>query len=430
MKYSVVVAVLGLAAVASPQTAFAYGINMSESGNPLRWDRDTVAFRMDPELETSLPAGTAFGAVSMGFEAWRGLPRVPDLVLQPGKPEKAGHHGGERATNGVYLVRDWKGEPDQLAITVVTYNRSTGEIFDADILVNANASYQLLDESAPVDGAHYDLGAILTHEAGHSLGLDESETHPEATMWPLVSPGETHQRTLAEDDEQGVITNYAGSVPDAALGCGPSSVLGRPGEKSDALLSALLVLAAGLWLARTVRRQNLARRTLAFGLGSALIVAPGVGSAPAAGDEHADHAVASAAHGHGRGPRAAVPGVWLPESDPAARVRIARAFGPAAATSRLVRGHAKARASAWKDGFIVTEHAVREASGAEHRFEVRGGTVGELSQRWIHDAPPPADGDEIVLGTDDSGRTGWAHYQGGLIFGGSLGHGPAIRIAN
>jgi hypothetical protein len=385
---------------------------------------------MEPELEAFMPAGSAFGAVSMGFEAWRGLPRVPDLVLQPGRPEKAGHHGGERATNGIYLVRDWQGEPDQLAITVVTYNRSTGEIFDADILVNANASYQLLDEGAAADVSHYDLGAILTHEAGHSLGLDESDTHPEATMWPLVSPGETHQRTLSEDDEQGVITNYAGSVPDAALGCGPSSVLGRPGKKSDALLSALFVLAAGLWLARTVRRQNLARRTLAFGLGSVLIVAPGVGSAPAAGDEHADHAVATAAAGHAHGPRAAVPSAWLAESDPAARVRIARAFGPAAATSRLVRGRIAGRAAAWQDGFIVTQHAVRDASGAEHEFELRGGTVGELSQRWIHDAPLPADGAEVVLGRDEHGRTGWAHYEGGLIFGGSLGHGPAIRIAN
>ncbi len=399
---------------------------MSESGNPLRWDVDTVAFRMDPELEKWLPEGVAYGAVTMAFDAWRGLPRVPDLVLQPGLPSKAGHHGGERATNGVYLVRDWKSDPNQLAITVVTYNRNTGEVFDADILVNANASYDLLDEAGPVDVTHYDLGAIMTHEAGHSLGLDESDTVREATMWPLVSPGETHQRSLSEDDETGVITNYAGKVPEPALGCGMSSVLGRPGRKSDTLFLSFAVLAAALWLARAARRQNLSQRTLAFGLGSALIVAP-VASTPAAGEEHAEVATASGEHAHGA--LAHVPAAWQSADEPAARMRLARAFGPAASPQKLVRGRAHALAAAWKDGFIMTEHLVRDASGAEHRFEVRGGSVGELTQRWIHDPQGPTEGAEVVLGTDASGARGWAYYQEGLVFGGSLGHGPAIRIA-
>ena len=428
MKYSVVV-VFCLAVLAIPQAASAYGINMSESGNPLRWDRDTIAFRLDPELEAFMDEGEAFSAVTMGFEAWRGLPRVPELVLQPGTPDKPGHHGS-RATNGVYLVRDWQGEPDQLAITVVTYNRGTGEILDADILVNANASYGLLDESGPPDLHHYDLGAIMTHEAGHSLGLDESDTVREATMWPLVSPGETHQRTLDTDDEEGAITNYAGSVPNAPLGCGMSSVLGRPGHKSDALLSALFALAVGLLLARTVRRQNAMRRTLAFGLGSALIAAPTMGGAPAE-DAH-DHGdtptVAVAAEHHAHGPLAEIPSAWLAEDDPASRMRIARAFGPAASASRLLRGRSEALSSAWRDGFIVTEHVVRDAEGVEHRFTVRGGSVGEISQRWLHDAPPPEDGAEIVLG-DRDGHKGWAYHRDGLIFGGSLGHGPAIRLA-
>jgi hypothetical protein len=269
----------------------------------------------------------------------------------------------------------------------------------------------------------------MTHEAGHSLGLDESDTHPEATMWPLVSPGETHQRSLSEDDEQGVITNYAGKVPEAALGCGMASVLGRPGRKSDTLFLSILVLATALWLARAARRQSLSQRTLAFGLGSALIVAPAVGT-PAEAEEHATTTVpAIAADEHTHGALAHVPSAWQSADEPAARIRLARAFGPAASPQNLVHGRAQALAAAWKDGFIMTEHLVRDASGAEHRFEVRGGSVGELTQRWIHDEPGPTEGAEIVVGTDASGAQGWAYHVDGLVFGGSLGHGPAIRIA-
>jgi hypothetical protein len=246
-------------------------------------------------------------------------------------------------------------------------------------------------------------------------------------MWPLVSPGETHQRSLSEDDEEGAITNYAGSVPEPALGCGPASVLGRPGRKSDTLFLSLAVLAAALWLARTARRQNLSQRTLAFGLGSALIVAPVASSTPAAGEQHG--AVVSASGEHAHGALAHVPSAWQSADEPAARMRLARAFGPAASPQKLVRGRAHALAAAWKDGFIMTEHLVRDASGAEHRFEVRGGSVGELSQRWVHDAAGPTEGAEVVLGTDATGRSGWAYYEDGLVFGGSLGHGPAIRIA-
>jgi hypothetical protein len=122
-----------------------------------------------------------------------------------------------------------------------------------------------------------------------------------------------------------------------------------------------------------------------------------------------------------------VPAAWLSKDEPAAHARLARAFGPAAAPR--VHGRAQKLAAAWKDGFIMTEHVVRDASGVEHRFEVRGGTVGELTQRWLHDSAGPADDAEIVLGSAESGHQGWAYHRDGLVFGGSLGHGPAIRIA-
>src|SRR5262245_50133352 len=145
MKYCCICACLALVGMANPGTARAYGLNRSESGEPLRWSVDTVGFRLSSGLADAMPNGEAFAATTMAFEAWRGLPRVPDLMLVSGEPAAMGHHEGG-PTNGVYLVRDWQSAPDQLAITVVTYSKSTGRVLDADILVNANADIQLLDE--------------------------------------------------------------------------------------------------------------------------------------------------------------------------------------------------------------------------------------------------------------------------------------------
>src|SRR5689334_13754986 len=150
-----VVASLGLA----PQTAFAYGLNLSAKGNPVRWGVDAVAFRMDPDLQLAFPNGGADSAVAMAFDAWRGLPRVPDLMLRPGLPVSAGYHEGEDS-NGVYFVRDWQHDDNMLAVTVVTYDANTGEMFDADVLVNGEAALSMLDESTATQSQFHDLGAV------------------------------------------------------------------------------------------------------------------------------------------------------------------------------------------------------------------------------------------------------------------------------
>lgn len=409
MKYSavVVVAALGL----TPNLALAYGINMSQKGSPVRWGVDTVAFRMDPSMTEAFPNGDAYTATTMAFDAWRGLPRVPDLVLRPGAPEPRGYRNGG-PTNGIYLLREWDMSPEMLAVTVVTYGSDTGEVLDADILVNGEAPWALMDESAPRDVAHYDLAAVLAHEAGHSLGLDESHTDEEATMWPQVHPGDTHQRTLSLDDEEGVIANYAGTIPEAAAGCGTASVLGGRAGSGSSLLFALGALAAMLLLARMASRKLVLRRgALAFGLCGLVAAAPfgapaSEGAAPRTG---AERAAACAA-------------------ESAAQARFARVFGQNAGPRTLVRGRAHRLASTWKDGFITTEYAVRDASGAEHRIELFGGEVGGIGQRFMHEELPE-DGAEVVLSGEGSsvGRR-WAYYRDGLVFGGSLGEGAAVRL--
>ena len=59
-----------------------------------------------------------------------------------------------------------------------------------------------------------DAGSILTHEAGHMLGLDHPSDQPSATMYAFYSRGSTALRVLDADDVDGVCTVYpAGGAP-------------------------------------------------------------------------------------------------------------------------------------------------------------------------------------------------------------------------
>ena len=108
------VAIVGLVMSVSP-LARAYTINTTEVGKRIRWSTEMVGLQLDPEFEAFLGDGESYAAIAMAFDAWRGLPRVPDMYIQPGTPESSGHHEG-RQTNGVYVKKDWPYEAAKLAV--------------------------------------------------------------------------------------------------------------------------------------------------------------------------------------------------------------------------------------------------------------------------------------------------------------------------
>lgn len=98
-----------------------------------------------------------------------------------------------------------------IAITVVTYDAISGEVFDADIEMNQ------FDAQTNLDGFHFsttrlvdpgsaDLPTILTHEFGHFLGLAHSD-NDRAVMWPEAGLGEP-RRDLTADDSAGICEIY------------------------------------------------------------------------------------------------------------------------------------------------------------------------------------------------------------------------------
>jgi hypothetical protein len=234
----------------APDTAAAYTLKRTPTDAQVRWYAPRVVLKIDPQLERWMPSGGARAAAVMAADAWRGLPGVPEIEIAAGAPPA---YDPSRRGNGIYLVSDWPYEPQHLAITVVTYMPS-GAILGVDVLINADKSLALLDEGADDQLAdHHDLGAVLTHELGHVLGLDESEADEHATMWPYVAAGEQHQRSLADDDEAGVIAAYCGAPLATHADC---SVVGRLGGRGGSLGGALALLAVVVLGARRAGRAQ------------------------------------------------------------------------------------------------------------------------------------------------------------------------------
>ena len=111
-----------------------------------------------------------------------------------------------------------------IAITIVTFDSLTGEIYDGDIELNTfhdvnNPGGFQFSISRITDMGAADLQTILTHELGHFHGLAHS-ANDRAVMWPEAGLGET-RRDLTFDDTAGVCAIYPASQTPVGVRCNP-----------------------------------------------------------------------------------------------------------------------------------------------------------------------------------------------------------------
>ena len=125
--------------------------------------------------------------------------------------------------------------PDKelVAITLTTYEPTSGEILDADISVN-NVIFSMENiaegTSCGNNAKRHDIGNTLVHEVGHFVGFAHV-TGAEATMFSHAKDCETKKRSLAEDDIMGLCSVYPSAGP--IVTCVPP-VVGYDGVNTQA----------------------------------------------------------------------------------------------------------------------------------------------------------------------------------------------------
>jgi hypothetical protein len=187
-------------------------------GTPLSWPSTCLSYAVQRAgSETSMiDFETAAAVIDGAFAKWAAVdcgggkgPSFRSVNKGAVDCRKVEYNQDDGNAN-IFMFRDdsWPYENalDTLALTTVTYNVETAEIFDSDVEVNTAQASFTTTPTPPDDGA--DLEAVLTHEIGHFLGLAHSAVSA-ATMRSIgYELGTVGLRTLDDDDIAGVCSIY------------------------------------------------------------------------------------------------------------------------------------------------------------------------------------------------------------------------------
>jgi Matrixin len=251
------------------------------TGQKLFWPRTCIGYSMQKNGTQSLGMKEARFAIQKSFQAWSDVPcpnadnkfaTMTFTMMQDVSCRKSQYNkDGGNVNVVIFKDDDWtyKGIDGTLAKTSVTYDDRTGEIFDADIEINA--AFNNLTVSDTDIG--YDLQAIVTHEVGHFIGMAHSPD-PSASMYASYAQGTLGPRHLNEDDAAAVCAVYP---PDRIGACDPTPRGGLEPDCDDPATKGCAVgrdagagelggvaIVAAIVLART-RRRNARAPSLSSG---------------------------------------------------------------------------------------------------------------------------------------------------------------------
>jgi hypothetical protein len=184
-----------------------------------------VYVQADGSRAQGISFATTKASVTRAFDAWLSAdcggasPSIEVQVMGPISCATSEYNSTQKNAN-IVMFRDeqwpYPGSEDALAFTHLQFDADTGELFDADLEINS-FEYEF-SSGDPV--AMNDLDSILTHEAGHMLGLAHTLVN-DATMFAQYEPGTSTLRTLAADDAQGACASYAPDRVPSRTSCAP-----------------------------------------------------------------------------------------------------------------------------------------------------------------------------------------------------------------
>ena len=188
----------------------------------LYWKGACVTYAINENAAAGIPFADATRIIDQAFSTWTtatcastgqkvgisvadlGAVQCAEVRYNPNSPD-ATVTGNQNLI--VFREDAWpyNDAANTLGLTTVTFNSESGEIYDADMEINATGKNLSITDAVPANG--FDLLSVVTHEAGHFLGLAHATSNT-STMFASYKPGTTTLRSLTSDDIDGLCTIY------------------------------------------------------------------------------------------------------------------------------------------------------------------------------------------------------------------------------
>lgn len=172
-----------------------YVRNLSPSSNTVHWPGNTTTIDVyvnstnTQGLSNALVQATALNSANQ----WN---NISSILIRKNATSSSGQDG----FNEIYFSTDpalFSGT-GVVGVTAVTYKNNSGEIIEADILINDSFSF-----SSAITESEF-LGNVLTHELGHFLGLGHSQVMGSSMFYALTRG----QSQVSGDDKAGLYSIY------------------------------------------------------------------------------------------------------------------------------------------------------------------------------------------------------------------------------
>ena len=194
----------------------AYVQNRTQTDSFVHWtgSLSTIDIFLNPANTQSYSTAAVQTQVANSIAQWNGKSRM--TIRQ-----NASNFTGQTSLNEIYFSTDpaiFGGGSSVVGVTQVLFKNNTGEILEADILINDDFTF-----STSMTDPDY-LGNVITHEMGHFLGLGHSQVNG-STMFYSLSRG---QNQLEGDDKAGVYSIYP--TADVTKGSLTGKIMGGPSQ--------------------------------------------------------------------------------------------------------------------------------------------------------------------------------------------------------